>query len=457
MKTKLFYKTLISLSLSICTSLIHAQIPNYIPSNGLMGWWPFNGNANDESGNGNHGNAYGAALVADRNGNSDHAFEFNGDDWIEVLNNSSLQPSNSITISAWVYVDSTQPFGPFTRIISKNHNQPQNFSSYQLITGQYNSQGKTGVTLRTNSTVSYIYSGLSSSNICGQWQFIVGSYDGTNLNFYQNGILISSTPFSGNLLYDNGNLWFGRGKTGVSAPGSDMFFVGKIDDVGIWNRALTICEIQDLFHTKLNSVPVSAGNDKSICQGGLITLSGVGAIAYSWNNGVSNGVSFNPTSTDYYVVTGTDSFGCIGMDTVQILVLNNSSSSETQTALDNYLWPVNNQTYTQSGTYTQIIPNSVGCDSTITLNLILSYTGVNELNPLNNITIQPNPTSDFIYINGQENFKDLNFIICDLNGQQVLKDSKLTSPINIQKLPKGIYFLEIKSENNTVNKRIVKQ
>jgi hypothetical protein len=147
--------------------------------------------------------------------------------------------------------------------------------------------------------------------------------------------------------------------------------------------------------------------------------------------------------------------GCDSVINLYLTVTHPTNSIINETAIDNYT--LNNQTYTQSGTYTQIIPNSVGCDSTITLNLTLSYSGVNELNPLNNITIQPNPTSDFIYINGLENIKDLNFKLYDLNGQQVLKDSKLTSPINIQKLPKGIYFLEIKSENNTVNKRIVKQ
>ena len=39
-----------------------AQIPSYVPTDSLVGWWPFNGNANDESGNGNDGTVYGAAI-----------------------------------------------------------------------------------------------------------------------------------------------------------------------------------------------------------------------------------------------------------------------------------------------------------------------------------------------------------------------------------------------------------
>jgi hypothetical protein len=42
------------------------NIPNYLPINGLVGWWPFNGNANDESGNANNGAVNGATLSQDR-------------------------------------------------------------------------------------------------------------------------------------------------------------------------------------------------------------------------------------------------------------------------------------------------------------------------------------------------------------------------------------------------------
>ncbi|MCE2847262.1 MAG: hypothetical protein LW707_09600, partial [Sphingobacteriales bacterium] len=61
---------------------IHAakaqSVPSYVPTNGLVGWWPFNGNANDESGNGNHGVVNGAVLTPDRFGFSAKAYSFNG-------------------------------------------------------------------------------------------------------------------------------------------------------------------------------------------------------------------------------------------------------------------------------------------------------------------------------------------------------------------------------------------
>ena len=84
-----------------------AQVPSYVPTNGLVGWWPFNGNANDESGNGNNGTVNGATLTSDRNGNSNSAYYFSGAGCgtrIDLnLNTSSISNSNEYTISIWVF------------------------------------------------------------------------------------------------------------------------------------------------------------------------------------------------------------------------------------------------------------------------------------------------------------------------------------------------------------------
>jgi hypothetical protein len=53
-KSKPMKKTLLLLAVFTLSTSAFSQIPNYVPSNGLVGWWPFNGNANDESGNGNN-------------------------------------------------------------------------------------------------------------------------------------------------------------------------------------------------------------------------------------------------------------------------------------------------------------------------------------------------------------------------------------------------------------------
>jgi len=73
MKKNLF--TALAVGLCITANLM-AQVPSYVPTNGLVGWWPFNGNANDESGNGNNGTVNGATLTADRFGNNSKSYSF---------------------------------------------------------------------------------------------------------------------------------------------------------------------------------------------------------------------------------------------------------------------------------------------------------------------------------------------------------------------------------------------
>ena len=75
---------LLFIFLSVNASLV-AQIPSYIPTDGLVAWYPFNGNANDESGNGNSGTVNGATLTTDKDGNENSAYSFDGsDDFIDI-------------------------------------------------------------------------------------------------------------------------------------------------------------------------------------------------------------------------------------------------------------------------------------------------------------------------------------------------------------------------------------
>jgi hypothetical protein len=122
---------------------------------------------------------------------------------------------------------------------------------------------------------------------------------------------------------------------------------------------------------------INAGTDVDICAGDNVTLNGTGGSNYLWNNNVVDGQAFAPAQSNAYVVTAQDTLGCTGTDTVVVTVLENATSTLTETALDSYT--LNGQTYTQSGTYTQTLTAANGCDSTITLNLTLNFTGIDEL------------------------------------------------------------------------------
>jgi gliding motility-associated-like protein len=81
------------------------------------------------------------------------------------------------------------------------------------------------------------------------------------------------------------------------------------------------CTATDAVVVTVNPLPtVNAGVDQTICIGASVTLSGAGASTYSWNNGVSNGVSFTPSATTTYTLTGTDANGCVNTDQVLVTV-----------------------------------------------------------------------------------------------------------------------------------------
>ena len=104
------------LFVSLCMAIVgsmHAQnLPAYLPSDGLVGWWPFNGNANDESGNGNNGTVNGATLTSDINNISNQAYSFDGvNDFISIGNLTVINGNNSRSFVAWVKINPAQNGG----------------------------------------------------------------------------------------------------------------------------------------------------------------------------------------------------------------------------------------------------------------------------------------------------------------------------------------------------------
>ncbi|MFN5209123.1 MAG: hypothetical protein ACK5D8_06480, partial [Bacteroidota bacterium] len=93
--------------LGLTAAAVAQNVPSYVPTNGLVGWWPFNGNANDESGNGNNGTVNGAVLATDRFGNANSAYSFDGiDNTIQYSNTFVFNQQNDASISLWFNNDS---------------------------------------------------------------------------------------------------------------------------------------------------------------------------------------------------------------------------------------------------------------------------------------------------------------------------------------------------------------
>jgi hypothetical protein len=216
-----------------------AQLPSYVPSNGIVGWWPFNGNANDESGNGNDGMVYGASLTSDRFGNNNKAYLLNGiNNYINVVNPISGILSfngNAFSISCWV--KSNDIYKPIVdKAIGANTN-----GDYFLWIGN---TGKGYAGLVGSDSDSWRKSNSNINN--DSWMHVTTVFTSpTIIDIYINGDLDndSSQLFNFNLTGGNSDLRFGKGHTNFG----DVYLDGQIDDIGIWNRALTEEEITSLY------------------------------------------------------------------------------------------------------------------------------------------------------------------------------------------------------------------
>jgi len=95
-------KSLLTAAFLCCTLSVSAQMPSWLPTNGLVAWYPFTGDALDSSGNGNHGTVMNATLAADRFGNPNSCYSFNGyNSRIEVPDAPGLRV-REISLALWV-------------------------------------------------------------------------------------------------------------------------------------------------------------------------------------------------------------------------------------------------------------------------------------------------------------------------------------------------------------------
>lgn len=216
---------------------------------GLVGYWPFCGNANDDSGKGNNGTVNGATLTTDRFGNANSAYSFDGNSNYIVVPNSSNLNSNNKTLSVWVNYTSepTNVSSGAMALISKwyqitNCNNTFN-DAYILTIGKSNNQTKI-----IGATNIYSQSTLTTNNYStNTWYNIVFTHDSEiGGKIYVNGVLVSSNTLTGSICSNQNPLYFGADNNMGTIY---RFLNGKLDDIGIWNRALTQEEITNVYNT----------------------------------------------------------------------------------------------------------------------------------------------------------------------------------------------------------------
>jgi hypothetical protein len=260
-------------------SLTMAQVPAYVPTNGLVGWWPFTGNANDLSGNGNNGVVTGAALSTDRNGISNNAYLYSGaGNFIIVPNSTSLQFNGGITISAWLYASAFP--APVSYWFSKGADGGTPYSWCSSV-----SAGTKKAQVDIFNNVNLNCNTISTSSLqLNTWIHLVQTFNGVSSRTFVNGVLESTAACSYTTFSNTYDLIFGK----RHISGLPYYWNGKIDDFGLWNRALTPCEITQLYNTSVFTTPtITSIGSTTLCSGKTATLSASATGSYTWSNGAT--------------------------------------------------------------------------------------------------------------------------------------------------------------------------
>lgn len=216
---------------------------------GLIAYYPFNGNANDASGNGNNANFNNATPALDYYGNPNSAYYFNGaDNYIRIPNAPSINPANTISVCAWV-----KPMGFYKGKCHGNSILMKGDGDY--LTGSYLLRFDDNFITKGNNcvnalvdTVKQTYYGLANTynqadtpyvekNV---WQSLVYTYDGSTSRLYVGCLLVSEVNDPGRTFSNSYDLFLGR-LNSIQYP---YWFNGVLDEVRIYNRALNVDEIK---------------------------------------------------------------------------------------------------------------------------------------------------------------------------------------------------------------------
>lgn len=341
---------------------------------GLVGYYPFTGNAGDSSGLNNHGTEKnGVSLTTDRFSNPNSAYLFDGvNDYIEIADDNSLDVTDSFSITLWMnqYTASSGGYRLFDKT-SVGINDGYNFDTYG--SGGGRKLRMTGGLTNVEANVSFP---LNTWN-----QVLVIHYKDSSY-LYQNSSLIGK-GVQKQILSNNLNARIGLNQTGGNA------FNGKIDDIRVYNRALCDLEIKVVYGliltlgVKASSPSVCLGlptninivNPQPYMQYKLLNKQDSSIVGLPQASPCSDTLRFstgNLTSTQSFILRAIDNSksDSIYLDTtitITVIPPYNDTVDTNLCGLSGVMF--NGILRTTPGFYVGNFKNKIGCDSTVTLHL----------------------------------------------------------------------------------------
>jgi hypothetical protein len=395
------------------------NLPFYVPSIGLTGYWSFSGNANDNSGNNNNGTVSGAVLTTDRYGNANSAYSFNGStDKITFPQMFQFHQAGDATISMWINAN-PQPGGLqetflFSTTIDQDSNR-FNFFIYEttVVNTNFDYRGPNGN-----------YHPLISNIVIPKnaWRHFVFTRSGNAYSLYLDGLL-KQTFTDNSPQLPNSTGWV------IGQNSSEPYdFTGQIDEIAIWSRALTQTEITALYNScSLFSVTAAPSNQVVNVSGNAqFTLAVAGADGYKWQSDMGTGFV-------------------------------NLSNAGQYSGADNDTLVVSNVTLSNNNQKFRCMVFSEGCSDTSGEAVLSVATGIKAVNGNDAFRIYPNPATGLITVEHAESLNGVPFIITDQIGKTIM-NGKLnagSTSISLDNLPAGIYLFRT-GENTSQTFKVLK-
>jgi len=489
-------------------------------SSGLVGDYSFNGNTIDNSGFGNNAIVWGAIPIAGKAGIPNTAYHFDGTtNYMEVPDANSLDLDTAITIYVVFKAE-----GYYTGPCQGN----------TLISKWTTANGGTGYgALFTDNVVDYncsafdstkdIFMGSAGNNNWNQglydyheyirsntWYCAAFTQDADTQRIFLDGVLKSANYVPNNIGVNSVPLWFAKNSNGVPS------FKGIIDEIKIYNRALSKTEIANLyFSTQCNGVQsakISSFGNRTFCEGSdvLLSLSSNLTGNYIWKK---NGVPISGANNRNYLGIESGTYTCVVMsgcgsfrsNSISISRLDNvantisTQGSTTFCAGDSlilqssnvnsgytYQWYRGNSSINGAntsslaaknpGTYQVITTNiSTNC-SRISTNNIIANVNCRMSNPdriteviesVPNLLIYPNPNSGSFTIdfsNSEMQDSKANIFVVDMLGKTIysegteLRDGKLSKEIYLpENLINGIYLVNLSLNGKLISSKVILQ
>ncbi|MEO0583779.1 MAG: LamG-like jellyroll fold domain-containing protein [Bacteroidota bacterium] len=481
-------------------SLVFAQST---VQNGLVAYYPMDGDALDYSGNGNNGTAKnGAILTTDRAGNANSAYYFDGiDDYIEILNNSNLEPQLPVTVAAWIKLDGVP--GSLATILDNNDTDNVSngvvflLSSSQkaaLSIGDIGPHDPTSRRTKGGTTtimpdiwyhVAIVARGPLDMDIYINGKQDCGNYSGTG-----SGLAYAPNSPAGAI---------GRGDA-TNIPGDRIYFKGKMDDVRLYDRPLTPDEVRELAKEP------ALFNEVVICEGDTVEIDAGFGATISWTSSASlvcdtcPNLSVSPSvSTTYTAITTNTATNCLDSITWFIRVdscttcktnidfsTTSSGSNYTFTPSTNANVDINNirwdfgdgstqillpgtsaqHTFSTSGTYNVCAIANVGdgdgttsCSDTVCQTFTVIGTNVNVSEPTG-IQVYPNPFQDQMTVQlTASHWRNASITVVDIRGRKMYETTakELSVVIPAQGWAEGLYIISVRNDEHTFHTKMHKK